>query len=358
MAVDDYHRNPTSSSIIVHLFPCSFQEVVCGMIFEVPFSSPPMTDEIIYACCWPLDSIYFKTMLKSVCTEPFEYCDSPERRVLNLEHDGLACVPALGFSHYSCIRPTVDKHTHPGCVEISYCARGNLTFDCEGGEFQLMPGDALVVQPHVRHRLSANPKGMILYWLFFRLDLDQDTLLKLPKDESLLLRQKLTGLPLHIFRGSSRMQAAFQHLFETYDSHPKGAFRTLIMRTTVLEFLMSVIESSEVAAPRRKYDVIIDMIEEIKMNPEVERSVDDLALEAGLSKSLFIFRFKQLTGLPPYAYILFCKMLKSKTLLQEMHRSVTDVAFELGFSSSQHFAMQFKRQFGMTPSQWRSEGRG
>jgi AraC family L-rhamnose operon regulatory protein RhaS len=92
------------------------------------------------------------------------------------------------------------------------------------------------------------------------------------------------------------------------------------------------------------------------MDPEVGRSIDDLAHEANLSKSLFISRVKQLTGLPPYAYILFCKMQKSKLLLQDMQRSVTDVAFELGFSSSQHFAMQFKREFGMTPSQWRAEG--
>ena len=218
-----------------------------------------------------------------------------------------------------------------------------------------MPGNVLVIQPDVRHRLSANPKGMVLFWLFFRLDLDLDTLLKLPKDESALLRQKLTGMPMQIFRGSSRVQVAFQHLFDIYDVFDRGAFRTLSMRTTVLELLLSIIELSGNVQSCRKYGVILDMIEEIKATPEVERSMDELALASCLSKSLFISRFKQLTGFPPYAYILYCKMQKAKTLLQADNVSITDVAYKLGFSSSQHFAMQFKRQYGLTPSLWKKE---
>ncbi|MDD2600082.1 MAG: AraC family transcriptional regulator [Kiritimatiellae bacterium] len=291
-------------------------------------------------------------MLKQVCTEPFEYCDNPERRVLNLEHDSLPCVPALGLSHYSSVRPTVERHMHPGCVEISYCARGDLTFDCEGSDYQLMPGDVLVVQPHVRHRLSMNPKGMILYWLFFRLDHERETLLKLPQDESLLLRQKLSGMPLSILRGNPRVRAAFQQLFNTYDSYERGPLRSLVMRTAVLQLLLAVIELSEHVAPLKKHDVMAEMIAEIQSNPQEERNIDDLAQDIGMSKSLFIARFKQLTGLPPYAYILHCKMVKAKTLLTSEHGAITDVAYELGFSSSQHFAMQFKRQFGITPSQW------
>lgn len=291
--------------------------------------------------------------MKRVCTGPFEYCDSPERRVLNLEDDGLSSVPALGCSHYSSVRPVVDRHTHPGCVEISLCVRGSLTFECEEKNFVLMPGEMLVVQPDMHHRLTTNPKGMILYWMFFRLELDQDTLLKLPKSESALLRRKLTGVPLQVFNASSRVQASFQHLFQSYDSIEAGPFRTLIMRTAVLELLLSTIESSGVDDPRPKYDDLVVIIESIKDNPAVEYNLDDLARDASLSRSLFISRFKQLTGLPPYAFILFCRMQKAKKLLLCDDTSVTGVAYDLGFSSSQHFAMQFKRQFGVTPSQWK-----
>ena len=292
-------------------------------------------------------------MSKRVCTGPFEYCDTPERRVLNLEGDGLSSVPALGCSHYSSVRPIVDRHTHPGCVELSLCVRGSLTFECEEEKCTLMPGDMLVVQPDMYHRLITNPKGMILYWLFFRLELEENTLLKLPESESSLLLTKLTSVPLQVFSASSRVQASFQHLFNVYDEMDPGPFRTLIMRTAVLELLLSTIESSASAGARPKYDELLETIERIKNNPEVEYSLDDLAHDASLSRSLFISRFKQLTGLPPYAYVLFCRMQKAKQLLRDDDSSITGVAYHLGFSSSQHFAMQFKRQFGMTPSQWK-----
>jgi hypothetical protein len=52
-------------------------------------------------------------MSKSVCNLPFNYDNTSERRVLNLESDGLPCVPALGCSHYKSCRPSVSQHIHP-----------------------------------------------------------------------------------------------------------------------------------------------------------------------------------------------------------------------------------------------------
>ncbi|MFO7936495.1 MAG: helix-turn-helix domain-containing protein, partial [Kiritimatiellia bacterium] len=262
-------------------------------------------------------------------------------------------VPVLGYSHYSSVRPVVERHTHPGCVEISLCVRGSLTFECEDQEYTLMPSEMLVVQPSTHHRLITNPKGMILYWLFFRLELDKDTLLKLPKAESVLLRRKLTSVPLQVFSTSPQMQNSFNHLFSVYDETKSGSFRTLIMRTSVLALLLATIESSRNVEGRPKYDGMLEAIERIKINPEIDYNLDELARDVSLSRSLFNTRFKQLTGFPPYAFILSCKMQKAKQLLSRDDISVTDVAYELGFSSSQHFAMHFKREFGMTPSEWK-----
>lgn len=159
-------------------------------------------------------------------------------------------------------------------------------------------------------------------------------------------------MPLNVLQGNPYVRAAFQQLFNTYDTYELGALRSLVMRTAVLQLLLAVIELSEHVAPLKKHDVMAELISEIQASPQEERDIGDLAQDAGLSKSLFISRFKQVTGLPPYAYILRCKMVKAKDLLQSEQMTITDIAYELGFSSSQHFAMQFKRQFGITPSQW------
>jgi len=296
-------------------------------------------------------------MNRPFSTAFFEYCDGPERRVLDLGLDGIPSVPAFGCSHYSSSYPIVEKHVHPGCVEIIYCAGGNLYFDCEDEEYMLMPGEILVVQPDIRHRLSVNPKGMVDYWLYFRLEPDQGTLLKQPGGEAAELQSRLAGIPLKIFRAAPRVHSAFQHLFDIYDSMERGAFRSLSMRATVLELLLAVIESAQCGRSQRCYKSVEKVIDLIKSSPEMEFDWDVIVQECNISKSLFISRFKELTGLPPHAYVIFCRMKRARSMLQDKTSSVTDIAYKLGFSSSQHFAMQFKRQFGMTPTQWRSENR-
>ena len=58
----------------------------------------------------------------------FGYSDTPERRVLSLEADGIACVPAIGFGNYQRAWKVSEVHCHPECLEMSLCLRGSLEF--------------------------------------------------------------------------------------------------------------------------------------------------------------------------------------------------------------------------------------
>ena len=283
----------------------------------------------------------------------FEYYGNLKRRILNLGLDGIPSVPAVGRSHFSSNYPIVDKHVHPGCVEILYCADGNLYFDCEDEEYILMPGELLVVHPDIYHRLSVVPKKMFFYWLFFRLELEEGPLLKQPDDESALLHDNLTSIPVKVFRASPRVLSAFQHLFEIYDAMEKGPFRSLSLRSIVLDLLLSVIGSAHCASFNKRYPEVEKVVLQIKGSPEKEFDWELIVRKCNLSKPLFISRFKESTGLPPHAFVIFCRMKKARAMLKNKSCSVIDIAYALGFSSSQHFAMQFKRQFGMTPTQWR-----
>lgn len=289
-------------------------------------------------------------MSKPVCTLPFEYVDTPERRALDLEPDGLPCVPALGYSHYSSCRPCVSEHLHPGCLEVSLCMRGSLVFECGGQAHRLLPGNAFVNQPDEWHRLSTNPKGLVMYWLFFRLSPATRRLLGLPRAESDALRRALRGLPQACFAGTDRLRLAFQRLFRLYDELPRGSFRSLAMRGTVLELMLALVEASQTPPEARGGARIAALIDAMRRSPERAYTIDAMARQAALSPSQLINRFKQTTGLPPHTFLLSCRIRRAKSLLCETDKPVTLIAQELGFSSSQHLAMQFKREFGVTPS--------
>ncbi len=292
-------------------------------------------------------------MKQSVCTLPFEYVDTPERRVLNLERDGLPCVPALGYSHYKSYRPSVSEHIHPGCLEITLCMRGSLIFECGGTAHHLMPGNVFITQPDEWHRLSNNPKGLIMYWLFFRLEPATAPVLHLPAAESKALLHALRSLPRHLFKGSDRLRFAFQRLFKLHDDLPAGVLRSLAMRSTVLDLMLALVETAQNPPDSAGNDRIMRLVAAMQRQPQDDYPIDRLAHEAALSPSQLTTRFKQITGLPPYKYLLTCRVRSAQTLLRTTDQTVTQIAQELGFSSSQHFAMQFRREFGISPSEWR-----
>ena len=86
-----------------------------------------------------------------------------------------------------------------------------------------------------------------------------------------------------------------------------------------------------------------------------EISVGRLAEEAGLSEFHFSRRFKQTTGVPPLQYLLRLRVARARHLLRETNKSVINVGLEVGFTSPSYFAHLFRREVGVTPSEYRGE---
>jgi AraC-like DNA-binding protein len=296
-------------------------------------------------------------MRKLVCTLPFAYERTTERLVLNLEQDGLPCVPALGYSHFKRKRPTVSVHQHPGCIEITICLRGSLIFESEENSYNLLPGNVFVTKPDERHRLLTNLKGLVMYWMLFRPSVKGRNLLKLPVDESDALREMLLSLPHKIFKSSERLRISFQRLFKAHAELKPGALRTLSMRSALFELLLALAEAAhEQPVEQEAEHRLLQLIEAMRRNPEEDYPAELLMRSSALSESSLNTRFKELTGLPPYTFLLNCRLQQARKFLQQSNQSVTQIAQTLKFSSSQHFAMQFKREFGVTPSQCRAQG--
>ena len=286
---------------------------------------------------------------------PFNYIDTPERRVLNLSPEGIPCIPVLGLSNYRKARRSTTEHTHPGHLEVSFCQRGSLIFESAGKTYPFLPGNIFVSQPDEWHRLRTNPKGLVMYWLFFRFPKKGSSLLGLPTDESAWLASELRSFPNRLFEGSERVKHAFQRLFRIYDVYPKEtAQRRLSLRSKCLELLLALIEAGmdepHLPTPERIAPIIKDM----QRHPEDEYPTDTLIRKSALSPCVLTSLFKQTTGLPPHAFLLSCRIRRAKELLRTTRRPITQIAAFLGFSSPQHFAMHFKRETGTTPTAWRN----
>lgn len=284
-----------------------------------------------------------------------EYFDRPDRRVLDLERAGAPGVPVLGLTRHSrCVDP-VTEHVHPGILEFGLCLRGALTLSNGGCIRRIMPGEIFVNQPGVPHRLTAQPRGLFLYWMLIRVDTrDKHTLLKLSKREARALCEKLCELPCTVTTKTQDVRQAFLRLFQSYDS-PHDSYRTFCVRQACLTLLIDLLACSAARDQPTDSERLRAVIAQMREHPERVYTIDDLAHQAALSPTHFINRFKQVTGLPPIHFLMDCRTDTAKRLLRTTDRSITNIALSLGFASSQHFATQFKRAAGVTPRAWRKQ---
>ena len=82
-------------------------------------------------------------------------------------------------------------------------------------------------------------------------------------------------------------------------------------------------------------------------------SVEDLANELKVSKFHFLNEFKKFSGITPYQHILNTRIGMAKVLLTNSDKRITEIAHELGFSDSSHFSRTFKKNFGVSPKEFR-----
>jgi AraC-like DNA-binding protein len=84
-------------------------------------------------------------------------------------------------------------------------------------------------------------------------------------------------------------------------------------------------------------------------------TAEDLAREAGSSRTVLAERFNALLGKPPIEYVTSWRIQLAAERLRGSQESVASIAADVGYESEAAFSRAFKRVTGMTPGRWRVE---
>lgn len=89
--------------------------------------------------------------------------------------------------------------------------------------------------------------------------------------------------------------------------------------------------------------------------PDKKWDVEQLASQAGVSRSAFAQRFTDLIGMSPIQYLTGWRMQLARNLLLQPNLSIAMVAEKVGYDSDIAFSRAFKRYVGTPPAEWKEQ---
>jgi AraC-like DNA-binding protein len=118
----------------------------------------------------------------------------------------------------------------------------------------------------------------------------------------------------------------------------------------MLEYTSRVASSS---MPVSNDGTLNKIIEYVRINTNKNITVSDIAKNFGFSRSYLSHKFKKAFGIELKAFIMQCKLEEAKFLLKYSNKSISEISSYLCFSNQSHFQRAFKKQYGITPYNYR-----
>src|SRR5215212_3048475 len=96
------------------------------------------------------------------------------------------------------------------------------------------------------------------------------------------------------------------------------------------------------------------VIELMQGDPSRNFTLRKMAESVNLSAPYFCYLFKSITGVPPARYLKSLRLQQAATLLTTTFLSVKEIVRHVGCTDESHFVRDFKRMYGVTPSEYRN----
>lgn len=139
--------------------------------------------------------------------------------------------------------------------------------------------------------------------------------------------------------------------------HPKAS--TLHLIGHLFLFLDGLIQSSSTqrrASGAQLRDFYIqEAITYMEQNYQRDLTVEEIADVCKLNRSYFSKLFKESLGCPPQEFLIQMRLSKATELMKTSRSSIGDIAQACGYPNQLHFSRAFKKRYGVSPREWRSQ---
>lgn len=82
--------------------------------------------------------------------------------------------------------------------------------------------------------------------------------------------------------------------------------------------------------------------------------LEKVALAVGMSRFHFSRAFRNSMGQSPSTWFIRQRITQAQQLLRETDRSIIEISLDVGYASPSHFAQIFRRETGVSPTDYRA----
>lgn len=243
---------------------------------------------------------------------------------------------------------------HHDCYEIYLLLSGKITYLIEGRQYELQPGDCMMIAPGILHEPVIpyiKQTGSLQYERFV-----------LRINKAFLEKADIPGLKLSaVFEHEPiRLQAnvlsilkqLFYFLWEQENLSGFGAAEIKIGYVRqILIFLCRSLQQEGNIKYAESNPLINRVLHYIGSHLTQELSADQLAATFFVNKFYLLREFKKHIGTTLHHYIIKKRLILAEELLLE-GRQVKSLYKECGFADSSNFFRCFKKEYGQTPRQF------
>lgn len=83
--------------------------------------------------------------------------------------------------------------------------------------------------------------------------------------------------------------------------------------------------------------------------------IEDMAEAVSLGRTVFYGKVKALVGMAPFDFLRHVRMQRAEDLVAKSKMSFSQIAYAVGFTDPKFFTKCFKKETGMTPSEYREK---
>jgi AraC-like DNA-binding protein len=253
--------------------------------------------------------------------------------------------------------PHVEKRIVPA-ISVVHVAHGILEVRSDEETVTATPGETVLCRPGIMYHLAPRREGedqtdtvvCQCAEIMFLLDGEADP------DALLVMPDKIGPS-----RGAA-LAASVRELIETSRFSGSHLLERLARKTELANaILRHIFRESELCTESpdimREPTLLQRIVAFCKTRLADGVTVDDMVAEAHVSRSAFYEYTKKEAGQSPAELLKRIRLERSLEFLRLPDRSIAQVADRVGFANQYHFSREFKKQFGMTPSRYRTTHR-